>query len=345
MKKNLSLLLIVFAVMYCDINAQRTLITPWESQKAVVSQTVGLTDITVEYHRPAVKGREIWGKIVPFNKVWRAGANDNTTIEFTSDVTISGNLVPAGKYGVHIIPTEKEWTIILSKNYWSWGSFFYREKDDQLRFKVIPEACSFTEYMEFSFPVVTANSATLKLSWEKLSISFPIEVDVHNVVLASFRKQLDHLPGFGWQAWNQAASYCLRNKINSDEGLQWVDKSIGINKNFTNLQTKAGLLELKGDKSGAEKLIKEALAIATEAEINTLGYQYLQSGNVQKAIEIFQMNVKNHPSSWNVYDSLAEAYLTAGDKKSAKENYQKAYDMVTDEAQKQRIKDILEGIK
>ncbi len=345
MKKNLSLLLIVFAVMFCDINAQRTLITPWESQKAVVSQTVGLTDITVEYHRPAVKGREIWGKIVPFNKVWRAGANDNTTIEFTSDVTISGNLVPAGKYGVHIIPAEKEWTIILNKNYWSWGSFFYREKDDQLRFKVIPEACSFTEYMEFSFPVVTANSATLKLSWEKLSVSFSIEVDVHNVVLASFRKQLDHLPGFGWQAWNQAASYCLRNKINTDEGLQWVDKSIGINKNFTNLQTKAGLLELKGDKSGAEKLIKEALAIATEAEINTLGYQYLQSGNVQKAIEIFQMNVKNHPSSWNVYDSLAEAYLTAGDKKSAKANYQKAYDMVTDEAQKQRIKDILEGIK
>jgi tetratricopeptide (TPR) repeat protein len=311
-----------------------------------VTQTVGLSEITMTYHQPAVKGRPIWGDLVPFNQVWRAGANENTTFQFTDPVKIAGKDLPAGIYGFHIIPTANEWTLILSTVYTGWGSYSYNEKEDALRFKVNPSASDFKERLLYDFEDATDSTVNAVMEWEKVKISFPIKVDVHAVVLKHLHNDLRSSHQFYWQSWSQAANYCLKQNINLQEAMTWIDRSINMNENYTNLSVKAGLLKKAGQEAESAKLKDEAITLATEAELNTLGYEYLlNQGNTTKAIEIFKLNITRHPQSWNVYDSLGEAYAKQGEKKLAIKNYSKALDMVKDEAQKVRIKEILAGLK
>lgn len=323
--------------------AQQNLTMPQPSQKASVIQTVGLTDISITYNRPGVKEREVWGKLVPYDAVWRAGANENTTISFSDDVMINGKTIPAGTYGLHMIPSKNEWTVILSKNSWSWGSFFYDETEDALRLKVNPVSAEHQEWLNYTFENPSANSVEIVMHWEKVKVPFKIEID-KNVIAEHFKKELDGVDGFFWQPWNQAANYAYQNNLDADLALQWVERSININKNFQNMWTKANLLENNGNVAQAETMREEAWQFSTEADINALGYQYLFSNNVDKAIEIFKKNVDDYPESWNVYDSLGEGYAVKGEKKLAKEYYQKAYDMVNDEINKKRITDILKGL-
>jgi tetratricopeptide (TPR) repeat protein len=338
-------ILAVFAFFPKETLSQPQLTVPQLSQKASVTQTIGLTDISIDYHRPLVKGRKIWGGLVPYNEVWRAGANENTTISFSDNVKINGMDLPAGKYGLHMIPTENEWTIIFSKDNAAWGSFFYNAEHDALRIKVKPQTADFAEALTYSFTDPTANSVEVNLHWEKLNVSFKVDVDVKNVVLASIRKELTGLAGFYWQPFNQAAAYCLQNDINLDEGMKWADKSISISKTFSNLRVKAGLLNKLGKTEEAGKLIDDAWKVATENEINLLGYQYLNVQNYDKAIETFKMNIEKHPDSWNVYDSLAEAYAKSGNKELALKNYEKALNMTDDQVQKDRITKTIQSLK
>ena len=336
--------IIMFILMLAAVvSAQQTqLTTPQVSQKASVSQTIGLTDITINYHGPKVNGREIWGKLVPYNEVWRGGANENTTISFTDPVKIEGKDIPAGTYGLHFIPTENEWTVIFNKNSWSWGSFNYDQKDDQLRVTVKPVSADFQEWLSYSFDKPTENSVVVDLRWEKLKIPIQIELDVHELVLNHMKKELDNLQGFTWQAWNQIAAYALMNKVHLSDAMDWVDKSIKMNKNFSNQITKAGLLEAEGKTAEADELKQSAMKMATEAEINTYGYQLLQQGKNDEALNLFIKNTKDHPDSWNVWDSLGEAYGIKGNKDMAVKYYSKAYEMAPDN-QKSRIKGILKN--
>jgi hypothetical protein len=338
-------LLAVVAFFPMETLSQPQLTVPQLSQKASVTQTIGLTDISIDYHRPLVKGRKIWGGLVPYNEVWRAGANENTTISFTDNVKINGMDLPAGKYGLHMIPTENEWTVIFSKDNAAWGSFFYNPDHDALRIKVKPQTADFVEALTYSFTDPTANSVEVNLHWEKLNVSFKVDVDVKNVVLASIRKELTGLAGFYWQPFNQAAAYCLQNDVNLDEGMKWADKSISISKTFSNLRVKAGLLNKLGKTEEASKLIDAAWKVATENEINLLGYQYLNVQNYDKAIETFKMNIEKHPDSWNVYDSLAEAYAKSGNKDLALKNYEKALNMTDDQVQKDRITKTIQSLQ
>ncbi len=324
--------------------AQQNLTQPRASQQASVSQRVGLTDITINYHKPGVKGREIWGTLVPYDQVWRAGANDNTTISFGTRVTINGNEVPAGKYGLHMIPTEKNWTIILSKDNAAWGSFFYDESHDQLRFTTTPGATDFQEWLSYTVDDVSPNSTTVSLRWENLRIPFTIDVDANQIVAESMEEQLTGLAGFGWQGWNQIANYYMLNNMDMDEALAYVDRSIGINQNVTNSFTKAIILEETGKTEEAAKMKEEAFVSASENNINTLGYQYLFGGRVDDAMLIFKKNVEMHPDSWNVYDSLAECYAAAKDNEHAIEYYTKALEKAP-ENQKQRITGTLAGLE
>jgi tetratricopeptide (TPR) repeat protein len=318
---------------------------PDASPKATISQTVGVTDITITYHRPAVNKRTIWGDLVPWNEVWRAGANENTTISFSSPVTVDGKSLAAGTYGLHMIPTQGgDWTIAFSTVSWAWGSFSYDEKEDALRVATRPQPAEFQERLSYTFDEPTESSVEVALRWEKPRVPFKVEVDTPAVVVESLRKQLRDLPRFFWQGWNQAAAYALRAKVNVDEALTWADRSIGILQNFNNLRTKAGLLELKGDTKTATELRDRAMKIATEADINGYGYQLLGAGKTDEAIAIFKKNVKDHPESWNVYDSLGEAYEKKGDKKLAAENYRKAGSMVRDPDQKKRIDGVLKKL-
>lgn len=324
--------------------AQPTLTLPQPSPKASVSQTVGLTDIAITYHRPAVNKRTIWGGLVPYDDVWRAGANENTTISFSSPVVVNGKPLAAGTYGLHMIPTRGEWTVAFSNVSWAWGSFSYDEKEDALRVTAKPQPAEFQERLSYSFDEPTDKSVEVALRWEKLRVPLTVEVDTPAVVVASLRKELRDLPRFSWQGWNQAAAYCMRNKVNLDEALAWADRSISMQENFNNLRTKAGILEARGDARSAAALREKSMKIATEVDINAYGYQLLGAGKTDEAIEMFRKNVKDHPESWNVYDSLGEAYATKGDKKLAADNYRKAQSMVRDPEQKKRIDGVLKKL-
>jgi tetratricopeptide (TPR) repeat protein len=338
----------LFALLFLAAGAavgQAPLTLPQPSPKATVSQTVGLTDIAITYHRPAVNKRTVWGDLVPWDQVWRAGANENTTITFSSPVTVNGKPLAAGTYGLHMIPTKDgDWTIAFSNVNWAWGSFTYDEKEDALRVATKPQPAEFQERLSYTFDEPTDGSVDVSLRWEKVRVPFRVEVDTPSVVMASIRKQLRDLPRFSWQGWNQAAAYALRSKTNVDEAITWADRSIGMQENFNNLRTKAGLLELKGDTKTASALRDRSMKIATEADINNYGYQLLGTGKTDEAIEMFRKNVKDHPQSWNVYDSLGEGYDRKGDKKLAIENYRRALNMTQDPDQKKRIDGILKRL-
>jgi hypothetical protein len=318
---------------------------PQASPEASVSQTVGLTDITVTYHRPAVAKRKVWGDLVPYGQVWRAGANENTTIEFSSPVSIGGKTVPAGTYGLHMLPTEKDWTIILSSVHSAWGSFSYDEKEDVVRLTAAPKPTEFEERLEYRFENPTETSVDLEMAWDKVAVSFPITVDTNAVVMASLKAQLRGLPRFGWQGWNTAANWALTHDQDLNQALQWADQSVNTQATFINLRTKAAILEKKGDVKQAEDLRAQAMKIATEADINQYGYQLLGQKKYDEAIAVFRKNIKDYPNSWNCYDSLGEALAAKGDNKASIESYNRALAMTTDPAQKKRIQDILARMK
>ena len=320
---------------------------PQASPEASVSQVVGLTDITIKYHRPAVNKRTVWGELVPYGQVWRAGANENTTIEFSSPVSMGGKTIPAGTYGLHMWPTsDKEFSVILSSVASAWGSFSYDEKEDVVRVPVSPKpGPDFEERLEYRFENPTETSVDVVMQWEKLTVSFPIQVDTNAVVMASLKAQLRGLPRFGWQAWNTAANWALTHDQDLGEALKWADQSVTTQATFQNLRTKAAILEKKGDTTQAEALRAQAMKIATEADINQYGYTLLGQKKYDEAIAVFRKNIKDYPNSWNVYDSLGEALAAKGDNKASIESYRKAMSMTTDATQKKRIEDILAKMK
>jgi Protein of unknown function (DUF2911) len=317
---------------------------PDPSPHASVSQRVGLTDITIDYHRPAVNKRKIWGTLVPYDEPWRAGANENTTITFSSPVTVGGKQIAAGTYGVHMIPTKGTWIIALSTVNTAWGSFSYDPKEDAVRFTVTPTQAEHEESLEYRFENPTETSVTVVMDWERLRVSFPITVDTRAVTFASLKAQLRGLARFSWQPWNQAANWCIRNECGTDQALEWVDGSINVQPSYGNLTTKAKLVEKK-DPAAAKELRAQAMKVANETDINLAGYQLLGEKKYPEALELFRKNVKEHPESWNVHDSLGEALATTGDKKGAIASYEKALALTKDPAQKKRINTVLTGLR
>lgn len=285
---------------------------PYESQAASVSQTIGLTQMTITYHRPGVKGRTIWGDLVPYNDgkpfPWRGGANENTTISFSTDVTIEGHPMTAGTYGLHFIPSANSWIVIFSKNYTSWGSFSYNESEDALRITVKPTVAPFEEYLTYRFVNPKPNTVEAQLHWEKLAVSFEIGVDLGKTVLASIRNELRNTAGFSWKGYNSAASFCADNKIELEQGLAWADRSVASEERFENLETKSEILRLMGKTADADATLKTAMQKATAMDLYSYGRGLLSDGKPQEAMVVFKENAKNHPDEWFVYAGLARGY-------------------------------------
>lgn len=309
------------------------------SPAAAVSQTIGISVVTVNYSRPSVKGREVWGKLVPYGwnaqgfgynnpSPWRAGANENTTIKFSHDAIIEGKPVPAGEYGLFfVINADNTGEVILSKDNRSWGSFWYNEKQDALRANIKLRETAFTEMLTYDFINSTKNSSELVLNWEKKQFPIKIEFAVDDIVMANATEELKGPKGFSWQGYNSAANYALQNKINYEEALQWADQAIAQNNAFPTLNTKANLLRAMGKTEEADKIMADAIVIANENELNLYGYQLMGNGQVDKAIEIFILNTKRYPKSANTFDSLGEGYATKGDKKNAIASFKKSLSM------------------
>jgi tetratricopeptide (TPR) repeat protein len=331
-----SSLLLLWSVSLAQI--PRSLEIPMVSQKAMVMQRIGFTDITITYHSPGVKGREIWGKLVPYGQVWRAGANDNTTIRFTHEVKIEGQSLAAGEYGLHMIPTPEEWTIIFSHNNYSWGSFFYKEAEDALRVKVKPMPTDeLREWLSYDFIDRASNYATVELHWEKLKVPFKIEVDVHKIAVESFRRQLSSSPAFTSDGPMNAAKYCLDNGVYLDEAMGWIERSIGVRRSYSNLKIKAGLLEKQGKADESKTIMSDALELASAGELFTHSVGLLNGGKAEEAFAIAKMNVKKYPKNWQSNYSLAIVYESNGDKKRALKNLEIAKANAPDENARKQV--------
>ncbi|WLT32946.1 DUF2911 domain-containing protein [Geothrix sp. PMB-07] len=337
---------LVFLAVAPALFAQAPALTlPEASPRAHVSQKVGLTDMNVTYNRPAVKGRKVWGGLVPYGQVWRAGANENTVVSFSTPVTVGGTTLPAGRYGLHMVPTATDWTVIFSAQSHGWGSYSYDPKEDLARVKATPVPTEPTERLAYTFDDPSEKGVTLSLRWEQLRVPIPLEVDTRAAVVASLREQLKGLHQFFPESWSGAAGWCLRNDVNLEEARTWIDRSLALRETFAGLRIKAALLEKAGDAKGAEALRAKALGIATEAEVNQQGYALLAQNKMDEALVLFQKNVKDHPDSWNAYDSLAEALAKKGDKAQAAANYRKALERVKQEDQRARIRTELDKLK
>ena len=286
---------------------------PRVSQRASVTQRIGLTDITIAYHRPAVGGREIWGKTVPNGKVWRAGANENTTITFSDDVTVEGKPLAAGTYGLHMIPDTNQWTIIFSKNSTSWGSFSYDEKEDALRVNVKPHAGEAFEQLTYTFDDVKPESAAATLRWEKLAVPFQIGVDVKAVVLRSIKNELRNVGGFTWAGYDEAANWCLDNNYNLEEALKWEDTSIQNESRFENWETKSRILGAMGRKEDADKALTTAIDKANAVQLYVYARGLQRQGNTKRAFELYPQVTRKDPSHWVSHLAMARVDSNKGD--------------------------------
>jgi hypothetical protein len=286
---------------------------PRVSQRGSVTQRIGLTDVTITYHRPAVGGREIWGKIVPYGKVWRSGANENTTITFADDVSVEGKPLAAGTYGLHTIPDKDQWTIIFSKNATSWGSFSYDEKEDALRVNVKPHAAEPTELVTYTFEEVKPDSAAATLRWEKLAVPFRISVDVKAVVLRSIKNELRSVGGFTWGGYDEAAQWCLDNNYNLEEALKWEDTSIKNEERFENYETKSRILDALGRKEESAKALSTALDKASAIQLYSYARGLQRQGNAKRAFELYPLVPKKDANHWTSHLALARISSNTGD--------------------------------
>lgn len=232
---------------------------PRPSPNATVTQTVGITEISIHYSRPGVKGRTIWGELVPYGEVWRTGANENTTIRFSTPVKVEGKELPAGLYGLQTIPTADQWTVIFSKDADQWGAFSYKPENDALRVEVKPQPAEFRERMAFDIEDMTDTSAEVVMHWEKLKVPFTVEVDTTKLATDAVKNTLR------WQTFVQAANYCIQANACLDEAGRWLEASIALEPTFSNQRAKAMLLAKQNKFKDAVTWGEKALAAAKTA--------------------------------------------------------------------------------
>jgi len=286
---------------------------PRPSQHAVITQRIGITDVTINYHRPMVNKRKVWGGLVPYGQVWRAGANENTTIKFTDAVTIEGKPLAAGAYGLHMIPGENEWTVIFSRNSTSWGSFTYNQAEDALRVTVKPQAAEFHEALTYDFDDVNPDSTVVTLRWEKVAVPFKVGVNTHEIVEQNLHNQLRGLAQYSWQGWDDAANYLLQEKIDLDEALTYSDKSIQNEARYDNFMTKSQVLDALGRKQEATTARDKALTMANAIQMHSYARQMQIDGKQAEAFAIYRDNAKKNPDQWIVHVGLSRMYSAQGD--------------------------------
>lgn len=340
MKNNKLTTFCMLLALTFSFSAFAQLNTPRGSQQATVSQHVGVSDVSITYSRPSVKGREIWGKLVPYGMnnlgfgtataaPWRAGANENTTITFSHDANVEGKPIKAGTYGLHLeVKPDDTATLILSHDAEVWGSYFYDKNNDALRADIKTVTVPHHELLTFEFDDVDANSATALLVWEKKGFPFKVEFDVTSIVLNDFRTKFKGQDGFLRQNWEQAARFSLNNGGDLNEALNWVDNAIAgqffSQKTFNNVALKGQILNKLGKTDEYAALMDEAAAMANTNQLNNLGYQMIATKDFERALKYFKQNIANNPNNANCYDSLGECYKIMGDKKNAIKNFKKS---------------------
>jgi tetratricopeptide (TPR) repeat protein len=355
-----SSLLAISIVMIClgRLNAQGLRIpNSTVNPPSIVGRTLGATEIEVRWNAPGVKGREgkIWGTdVAPYSftvlgfgsnkpSPWRAGADENTTIQFSTDVKINGQHLPAGKYGFLIALYADSCTLIFNKNTEAWGAYFYRPELDVLRVKTIQQKDQkeSIERLTYNFANQTANSIEIALEWERWRIPFKVEVDLINTTLESIRTQLSGALGFDPPSLLAAANWCLANKVNYEEGLNWInratDPALGATQTFRALSIKAELLKNLNRQEEADKIMLSALDNATAVELHQYGRNLLNQGKKEEAMKIFEKNYNKHKGAWPTNVGMMRGYSAMGNYKKALEHAKLALPQAPDDLNKRSL--------
>jgi tetratricopeptide (TPR) repeat protein len=365
MHKKLITLLLLTVTSLSILKAQISSPPNGDNQKSEVTQYMGFVKVTITWNSPDVHGAngedrtgKIWGELVPYGlsnldfglsdethlMPWRAGANENTVFSVSHDVQIEGKNLPAGKYGLHMIPGKENWVIIFSKNYTSWGSYFYQESEDALRVTVKSQPHAYTEWLGYEFDDRMPASCTVRMNWEKLAVPFKISVpNINELYLAKIKEELRTEPGFDYQNFVSASQFCAQRKFALEQGLAWAEdaiskKYVGV-KNFPTLSNKAKILTLMGREAEATALMKEAIKdpSAGMQDIHMFARSLQASKKLQEALEVFKLNNQRFPDAFMTLFGLARGYSGVGDYKNALKYANLALPKATDAQQKSQI--------
>jgi hypothetical protein len=333
MKTVHSVLIVLFSIYTAQ--AQMDLPPIGGNPRAILSEEVGITGITLTYSRPDVSGREgkIWGTLVPYGfstfsfitngntAPWRAGANENTTIQFEHEVLVEGRPVPAGTYGIHMAVWPDSVMLIFSSQHDAWGSFYYEEKNDVLRVIVKPlKNDQHVEWLKYEFIDHKSNRCTLALFWEKWIIPFKIEVDVENIVLTRLREQVTSQKGFNSNNLIQAAQYCLNNNINLEEALLWSQRAVNGfqgQRSYFSLRNLAAVFEKLNRMAEADSVMTEALTMATAAQYTSYSRTLITQKRTGRALDILQASMQKHGDIYLVNLGFMFVYSAKGDFENA----------------------------
>ncbi len=353
LSRGLGLALVLIAIVAIPAAAQfpgLTLPANGGNQKASVSQWIGPVEVSITYNSPDVTGPNgedrtgaIWGQLVPYGMQalgfgtcgdqcpWRAGSNENTVFRVSHDVMVQGQPLAAGSYGLHMIPGEEEWTLILSNDDTAWGSFFYDASEDALRVTVEPREHDYTHWLNYTFVDRQPDQAVAALQWENLEIPWTVEVPaIDELYVAALESELETQAGFNHMAWLAAANYTLQSGEHLDKGLEWATAAVEApfigQADFTTLSTLARV-QVANDMDGeAMATLERAVATdtATIVAIHGLGRGLLGQGEIDLALHVFQLNAERHPDTWPVNVGLARGYSAKGDLGAAANYLRKA---------------------
>ena len=350
-------LLMLFSVM--NVFAQfHTMKIPQASPEVTETQRLGVTDITISYSSPALRGRDVWNNpnIIHQNnepRPWRAGANMATTINFSTDVKIEGESLKAGTYAFYVIARENNYELLFAHNHQQWGSYYLdQDKDISLRVTVNAESCANSEQLDYEFLNRKENELTIGLEWGEIRLPFKVEVDLNKTVVESFRSELRGINTYHWQAWNDAALWCLDHNTNLEEALEWANRSINggyggfaADKNLTNMSTKIRLLRKLNKTEEAKTTIAEAKKLsATVYEANGFSGFLLQNEFYQDALEYCNISLKSNPDTWFLELNRGLSQYFLNNKKAALKDIRKAL-KTTPEQYQSRLNEIIKEIE
>jgi len=338
-----------------------------DNQYGKVTQGIGLVRVSIEYNSPNVhapdgkdRAGHIWGELVPYGLYdlaynnckqcpWRGGANENTVFTVSHPVKIEGQELPAGSYGLFFIAGKDEWTVIFSKNYKSWGAFWYDPAEDQLRVQVKPAESEYHEWLSYEFTDREKDHATVALKWERLQVPIRITVDdMPGVYVANLREEFRNAQAFKWQTFREAAIFCLTSKSHLDQGLLWAQEAVSRpGTGVENVQTLSVLAELQlasGRTAEGLKTMDMALAMpdATPVDLHQIArFQQIQ-GDPGLAKKIFLMNAKRFPNRWPVNVGLARYHAMSGDNKQAVVYAKKALAQAPDDGNRKNLEGLIQ---
>lgn len=340
------------------------------NQKASVAQGIGPVRVTIDYSSPAVHGPDgkdrrgqIWGKLVPYGLTdlgfgggkpapWRAGANENTVFTVSDDVSIEGQRLPAGRYGLHMIAGPDEWVVIFSKDSNAWGSFYYDPEHDALRVKVKPRKHEYREWLTYEFTARRPAEAVAELQWEDLAVPWTIKVEnIDDLYISKLKANLTNVQGFGWRGWVAASQFCVARNTHLELALEWagiaVAKPFIGEANFATLSNKAQVLEKLGRKQEAGAAMQLAVhsRSATPLDLHFCGRKLLTEKREKEALEIFRLNFERNGDEWPVHVGLARGYAAAGDPKEALEHARKALAQAPDPVNRKNLQDMVAALE